>query len=221
MPRWIFGAIGTVLVAASALAFVDPLANIPDIQAPAFPEGKKLCAAQNILDNCLSQQKTVFSMCSYSDWACKCSAQKAVAGCFNNCPMDDAKSSYESQIIVFCNAALREEEEKSKSAALSASKFGSKTVSAAASKTADAEWVDEPEETNGSPNADGSSGRRHHIYGVKDGKKVKNSGSSFNGKNNKSDASPVSFDNAATTNKLASSSAIALAVGAATWIFLL
>ncbi|KAJ1801006.1 hypothetical protein LPJ59_000639 [Coemansia sp. RSA 2399] len=218
MARRIFSIIGTMLVATSALAFVDPLANIPDIQAPAFPEGKKPCAAQNIVDNCLSQQKTVFSMCSYSDWACKCSAQKAIAGCFNNCPMDDSKSSYEGQIIVFCNAALREEEEKSKSAALSASKFGSKTVSAA-SKTAEVEWVDEPEETNGAPNADG--GRRHHIYGVKDGKKVKNSGSSFNSNNNKSDASPVSFDNAATTNKVASSSAIALAVGAATWMFFL
>ncbi|KAJ2554392.1 hypothetical protein EV175_002596 [Coemansia sp. RSA 1933] len=210
-------AIGATL-ALSALAFVDPLANIPDPstllpQPPAFPEGKKPCAAQNILDNCLAQQKTVFSMCSYSDWACKCSAQKAVAGCFNNCPIDEAKSSHEGQVIVFCNAAMREEEEKARSSASSASKFGSKTV-AAASKTPDAEWIDEPLEAT----ADGDADRRHHIYGVKDGKKVKNAAPSFNGK---SDASPVSFDNTApSTNKIGSSSAIALAVGAASWMFL-
>ncbi|KAJ1662681.1 hypothetical protein IW140_005564 [Coemansia sp. RSA 1813] len=201
-------AIGAAL-AVSALAFVDPLANIPDPstllpQAPAFPEGKKACAAQNILDNCLSQQTTVFNMCAYGDWACKCSAQKAVAGCFNNCPMDEAKSAHEGQITVFCNAAMREEEEKSKSAA---SKTGIKTV-AAASKSA--EWIDGSEETNDTHAND----RRHHIYGVKDGKKVKNSGASF-----KSDESPVSFDNGSSTNKGATLF-IALAIGAVSWMFL-
>ncbi|KAJ2523312.1 hypothetical protein H4217_000173 [Coemansia sp. RSA 1939] len=142
-------------LATSALAFVDPLANIPDpaTQLP-VPQGKPVCAAQNILDNCLSQQRTVFSMCSYADWGCKCSAQKAIAGCFNNCPMDEAKPSHEGQIIVFCNAAMREEEQKSKSSAKNDAKPTASASSAkpAASAQNDADEIDDA----------GTGGRHRH-----------------------------------------------------------
>ncbi|KAJ1989233.1 hypothetical protein GGI25_005030 [Coemansia spiralis] len=114
--------LGALYMVATAIALCqsillptrDPLANIPLLASTPSDGGKKACAAQNILDNCLSVQGVVFSMCSYSDWACKCQAQKALAGCFNNCPSDDARAAHEGQITVFCNAAKREEEEKSK-----------------------------------------------------------------------------------------------------------
>ncbi|KAJ1760066.1 hypothetical protein LPJ77_003435 [Coemansia sp. RSA 2523] len=51
-------------------------------------------------------------MCSYSDWACKCQAQQALVGCFNNCPSDQARAANESQVTVYCNAAKRTKEEE-------------------------------------------------------------------------------------------------------------
>ncbi|KAJ2609432.1 Phospholipase D1 [Coemansia sp. RSA 1365] len=93
----------------------------------------KGCEAQNVLDNCLSVQGQVLAMCSYSDWECKCQAQKSIAGCFNNCPSDNARAANEGQIDVFCNAAMRakEEEDKKKSTSI---KSDSPTKSAESSE---------------------------------------------------------------------------------------
>ncbi|KAJ1882197.1 hypothetical protein H4R99_001512 [Coemansia sp. RSA 1722] len=97
--------------------------------AMAATPGGKLCAAQNILTNCLSIQGIQFTACSYSDWACKCQAQKALVQCYNNCPGDDARASQEGQVTVYCNAAMREEEQKSADS--------SKTITAKVNKSKD------------------------------------------------------------------------------------
>ncbi|KAJ2831899.1 hypothetical protein GGI24_001426 [Coemansia furcata] len=55
----------------------------------------------------------MFNTCAYSDWGCKCAAQRTIASCFNNCPDDDGRVAQEGQIKVYCNAAMRVEEEKS------------------------------------------------------------------------------------------------------------
>ncbi|PIA12878.1 hypothetical protein COEREDRAFT_89997 [Coemansia reversa NRRL 1564] len=88
------------------------------LSSPSTDKKVKACEAQNVLDNCLSVQGQTLAMCSYSDWECKCQAQKSIAGCFNNCPTDNARAANEGQIDVFCNAAMRakeEEEDKKKS----------------------------------------------------------------------------------------------------------
>ncbi|KAJ2160181.1 hypothetical protein GGF46_002443 [Coemansia sp. RSA 552] len=109
--------LGAVSVA-STLAADDLLANAaPKAPVVELDASTKPCSAQNVLDNCLTQQKQVLAMCSYSDWECKCQAQKSIAGCFGNCPSDQARPSHEGQVGVFCDAAKRvkEEEDKSKS----------------------------------------------------------------------------------------------------------
>ncbi|KAJ2863139.1 hypothetical protein GGH94_003803 [Coemansia aciculifera] len=55
----------------------------------------------------------MFNSCAYSDWGCKCAAQRTIASCFNNCPDDDGRVAQEGQVKVYCNAAMRVEEEKS------------------------------------------------------------------------------------------------------------
>ncbi|KAJ2618961.1 hypothetical protein H4R22_005451, partial [Coemansia sp. RSA 1290] len=65
----------------------------------------------------------VLAMCSYSDWACKCQAQKSIAGCFSNCPSDNARAAHEGQVTVFCNAAKRAQEEEEEKKSKSASKL--------------------------------------------------------------------------------------------------
>ncbi|KAJ2659203.1 hypothetical protein IWW48_003639 [Coemansia sp. RSA 1200] len=181
-------------LATSALAFVDPLANIPDpaTQLPPVPQGNPVCAAQNILDNCLSQQRTVFSMCSYADWGCKCSAQKAIAGCFNNCPMDEAKPSHEGQITVFCNAAMREEEQKSKSSA----KNGAKPTASASSAKPAASAQNDADDIDEAAGDDAQIGGRHR-HNKNGAQWKKKNGSSF-----KADSSGGSgaFDSAASVS---------------------
>ncbi|KAJ2053885.1 hypothetical protein H4S04_000388 [Coemansia sp. S16] len=46
------------------------------------------------------------------DWGCKCAAQRTIASCFNNCPDDDGRIAQEGQVKVYCNAAMRDEEQK-------------------------------------------------------------------------------------------------------------
>ncbi|KAJ1951515.1 hypothetical protein FBU59_000107 [Linderina macrospora] len=43
--------------------------------------------------------------CAYSDWACKCEAQKTIVSCFNTCPGDETRAAQEGQVKVFCNAS--------------------------------------------------------------------------------------------------------------------
>ncbi|KAJ1643877.1 Phospholipase D1 [Coemansia asiatica] len=99
------------MVSAAALLFLAAAEAAP---------GTKICAAQNILTNCLSVQGIQFTACSYSDWACKCQAQKALVQCYNNCPGDDARAAQEGQVTVYCNAAMREEEQKSRASSSTA-----------------------------------------------------------------------------------------------------
>ncbi|KAJ2261816.1 hypothetical protein GGI01_002009 [Coemansia sp. RSA 376] len=88
------------------------LANIQLDWAEALVGYPRGCAAQNILNTCLSIQGIMFNSCAYSDWGCKCAAQRTIASCFNNCPDDDGRIAQEGQVKVYCNAAMRDEEQK-------------------------------------------------------------------------------------------------------------
>ncbi|KAJ1746477.1 hypothetical protein LPJ78_005813 [Coemansia sp. RSA 989] len=117
----------SLLLASLATAAVPgmDLLSSPSVatQPPPAPPGPKACSAQNVLDNCLAVEGQVLAMCSYSDWACKCQAQKSIAGCFSNCPSDNARAAHEGQVTVFCNAAKRAQEEEEEKKSKSASKL--------------------------------------------------------------------------------------------------
>ncbi|KAJ1898957.1 hypothetical protein LPJ66_002422 [Kickxella alabastrina] len=70
------------------------------------------CAAQNIVERCLSAQGLMFDQCEYSDWACKCQAQTSLVSCYNNCPDDQGRIGPEAQVALYCNAAIRVQEAK-------------------------------------------------------------------------------------------------------------
>ncbi|KAJ2782971.1 hypothetical protein GGI15_002746 [Coemansia interrupta] len=154
----------SISLAAAALAADPAAAVVPPL--PVAAAGTKACAAQNILTNCLSVQGLQFSACAYSDWACKCQAQKAVVMCYNNCPGHDARAAQEGQVTVFCNAAMREEEQKS----LSQSKSASKTTAASAAQTKGPEPADQEEdESAASRRIKSPSQKNRHAGGVKGG----------------------------------------------------
>ncbi|KAI1476299.1 hypothetical protein F4774DRAFT_413083 [Daldinia eschscholtzii] len=65
------------------------------------------CAAQNILDTCLSTTESYVSLCATTDYMCLCDKYTAIMTCFNNCPNDSRASSYQQQKDLYCmNASL-------------------------------------------------------------------------------------------------------------------
>ncbi|KAI0179195.1 hypothetical protein GGR52DRAFT_296206 [Hypoxylon sp. FL1284] len=65
------------------------------------------CAAQNIVDACLSTTESYVSLCGTTDYSCLCEKYTAIATCFNNCPDDSRSTNYQQQKNSYCmNASL-------------------------------------------------------------------------------------------------------------------
>ncbi|KAI1389723.1 uncharacterized protein F4822DRAFT_442916 [Hypoxylon trugodes] len=65
------------------------------------------CAAQNILDTCLSTTESYVSLCATTDYMCLCDKYTAIMTCFNNCPNDSRQATYQQQKDSYCmNASL-------------------------------------------------------------------------------------------------------------------
>ncbi|KAK9680816.1 hypothetical protein K7432_015836 [Basidiobolus ranarum] len=46
------------------------------------------CADQAVFENCLQSGKVALAACTYSDWSCKCAAEKVIHTCYNDCSDD-------------------------------------------------------------------------------------------------------------------------------------
>ncbi|KAJ5811789.1 hypothetical protein N7474_008090 [Penicillium riverlandense] len=67
----------SVLVAASAsLALADDSSK---------------CAAQKVVDQCVTDMKFQLENCDTGDWDCMCTHSTDVVGCYNNCPEDEER----------------------------------------------------------------------------------------------------------------------------------
>ncbi|KAI2463629.1 hypothetical protein F4781DRAFT_114404 [Annulohypoxylon bovei var. microspora] len=65
------------------------------------------CPAQNILDTCLDTTESYVTLCGTTDYMCLCDKYVAIVTCFDNCPNDSRKSSYQQQKDLYCqNASL-------------------------------------------------------------------------------------------------------------------
>ncbi|KAI8321153.1 hypothetical protein GQ54DRAFT_312029 [Martensiomyces pterosporus] len=62
------------------------------------------CRAQNILEACLVMQQRQFKGCEYDNWECKCSSQKKILTCYDNCPDSESRTIQEIQVQIFCGA---------------------------------------------------------------------------------------------------------------------
>ncbi|KAK8204203.1 hypothetical protein BKA81DRAFT_91805 [Phyllosticta paracitricarpa] len=63
------------------------------------------CAAQTILDTCLTSEKAKADACGGNDWLCLCDTYQSILTCYNNCPNDSARSAVNNQVTQFCGAA--------------------------------------------------------------------------------------------------------------------
>ncbi|KAI0007922.1 hypothetical protein F4779DRAFT_619131 [Xylariaceae sp. FL0662B] len=60
------------------------------------------CAAQNILDTCLASTTSYIALCNSGDYSCLCDKYIAIMTCFNNCPNDTRKPTYEQTKDLYC-----------------------------------------------------------------------------------------------------------------------
>ena len=65
------------------------------------------CAAQNIVDACVSGYKNRIDACNKNgnDWICLCDVYTDVLTCYNNCPDSNERSPVQNQVTSFCTAA--------------------------------------------------------------------------------------------------------------------
>lgn len=65
------------------------------------------CAAQNIVDACVSGYKARIDACNKNgnDWICLCDVYTDVLTCYNNCPDSNERSPVSNQVTSFCTAA--------------------------------------------------------------------------------------------------------------------
>lgn len=103
------------------------------------------CAAQNIVDACVSGYQSRIDACNKNgnDWICLCDVYTDVLTCYNNCPNSNERSPVQNQVQSFCTAAepLRAAASSSMASVASVAKTAStaaSTASATASTTGSA-----------------------------------------------------------------------------------
>lgn len=65
------------------------------------------CAAQNIVDACVSGYQERIKGCqkAANDWICMCDVYTDVLTCYNNCPDSNEKPPVQNQVTQYCTAA--------------------------------------------------------------------------------------------------------------------
>ncbi|RKP34856.1 hypothetical protein BJ085DRAFT_4716, partial [Dimargaris cristalligena] len=67
------------------------------------------CDAQVVVTECLKNSNNAFGACSATDYACRCLAQEAIAGCYINCPDHPDSLGAQGNRQIYCNQASAEE----------------------------------------------------------------------------------------------------------------
>ncbi|KIM96277.1 hypothetical protein OIDMADRAFT_32948 [Oidiodendron maius Zn] len=78
-------------------------ADTTTVVAPVATSGS--CAAQDVLDACLSLEKPQLAACATDDWDCMCTQANNVLTCYNDCPSDSGAFGAQQVKISYCNAA--------------------------------------------------------------------------------------------------------------------
>lgn len=75
------------------------------LASTAVAQSTSACAADYIVESCLTSQTEILNTCTNGDYECQCAAWKAIITCYNNCPNDSRRSTSEGQKEIFCGYA--------------------------------------------------------------------------------------------------------------------
>ncbi|KAI0141678.1 hypothetical protein GGR57DRAFT_509046 [Xylariaceae sp. FL1272] len=100
----------------NVISFAAVAAFITAVSAGGESESSSACAAQGILDSCISTTQGYIALCGSQDWGCLCEKYTSQLTCFDNCPSDSRFYGCSQQKELYC---------------MNASAYGSKTTSIA------------------------------------------------------------------------------------------
>ncbi|ROV89043.1 hypothetical protein VSDG_08712 [Cytospora chrysosperma] len=86
------------------------------------------CAADYIVEQCLTDTQSTQQNCDTTDYSCQCAAYQAEYTCFNNCPGDARQATYSGLVSQYCALASQ----------YSSTNIAASTVASTASSTASA-----------------------------------------------------------------------------------
>ncbi|KAH8693288.1 hypothetical protein BGW36DRAFT_419310 [Talaromyces proteolyticus] len=81
------------------------IASLLTVGLAAAASRRATCAAQYILDACLTSTTPQLKACEPNDWPCLCEQSNNVLTCYNNCPGDSGQFGAEQTKTSYCNAA--------------------------------------------------------------------------------------------------------------------
>jgi hypothetical protein len=133
-----FAVVSTVAFAGIAVAQVSPLissgtALVGSSSAIAAATGGA-CAAQDILNKCVSDTTDIVSSCAPNDYGCLCQKYQAVLTCYNNCPNDQGMAGAQAEVNSNCQAASQNP--TTTASAFSAAESSTKSANTGAATTA-------------------------------------------------------------------------------------
>jgi len=88
----------TAGLAAAQSVTVTSSAAVPSTSSPSN------CAAQDILDACLTSTKAILASCAANDYGCLCDQYTNVLTCYNNCPDDPGRFGIQQEVTQNCAA---------------------------------------------------------------------------------------------------------------------
>ncbi|KAL2022005.1 hypothetical protein VTK56DRAFT_6245 [Thermocarpiscus australiensis] len=83
-------------------SFLFPVAVLASAAAA---QTTSTCAADYIVEACLSGERAKLANCQTGDYDCQCNQWKNIITCFNNCPNDPRKFENQGQMQIFCGYA--------------------------------------------------------------------------------------------------------------------
>ncbi|KAF3935308.1 hypothetical protein ABW19_dt0206732 [Dactylella cylindrospora] len=81
------------------------LVGLPSLPLARSQADGSQCAAESILEACLSTQVSRRDACGSEDWVCLCPIQNDLVTCYNNCPNDTRLPHEQSKATSYCAAA--------------------------------------------------------------------------------------------------------------------
>ncbi|KAJ1960015.1 hypothetical protein IWQ62_004388 [Dispira parvispora] len=97
------------------------------------------CLAEDAIDMCVIKASANLSVCSLTDYTCRCNAQKEISGCYVNCFDEDDQFEAEALANAFCSRATAEASSTALEPTSSATESDSNASSPTTTRTKDEE----------------------------------------------------------------------------------
>ncbi|POS87668.1 hypothetical protein EPUL_001806 [Erysiphe pulchra] len=92
----------SIFLSLTSLFLAVSAVDLNSIPIPGVTELDTACAAQAVLDTCISSTTAIATSCALTDYACLCQKNSDILTCFNNCPNDPRLAGVRSTQASYC-----------------------------------------------------------------------------------------------------------------------